>query len=87
MSNQVSTATPEPEILSDWRLWDEDSINSDPKVLERLPMRLQAAERLRAALCGVPFYAKRAAQTKAETGDEMDYWLDLKSSEATLVRP
>ena len=69
------------------RLWDEESINSDPEVLARLPMRLEAAKRLRAALSGVPFYARRAAQAKAEHGDEMVYWLDLQGSEATLQRP
>ncbi len=48
--------------------------------------RLQRAERLREALCGVPFYAKRAEKARL-AGDEMAYWLDLQGSEATLVRP
>ena len=47
---------------------------------------LQRAERLREALCGVPFYAKRAEKARL-AGDEMAYWLDLQGSQATLVRP
>lgn len=48
--------------------------------------RLQAAERLREALCSVPFYAKRAERAR-QAGDEMAYWLGLQASEATLRRP
>ena len=48
--------------------------------------RLRRAERLRAALCSVPFYAKKAQRAKEE-GDEMAYWLGLQASEATLRRP
>ncbi len=47
--------------------------------------RLQAARLLRERLCCVPFYAKRAAQAAAR-GDEMAYWLDLQSSQATAHR-
>lgn len=39
-----------------------------------------AAERLREERSSIPWHAKRAARAKAETGDEMTYWLDLASS-------
>jgi len=48
--------------------------------------RLQAAYRLRAALRGVPFYAKRAIECRAMSGTEMPYWLGLQGSEITLER-
>lgn len=47
---------------------------------------LQRTERLREALCGVPFYAKRAEKARL-AGDEMAYWLDWQGSQTTLVRP
>jgi len=57
---------------------------------ERIPVseeaRMQAARRLREALCSVPFYAK-AAERASQRGDEMDYWLQLKASEPMLHRP
>ena len=87
MSGQEASGTPKPGPESEPSFWSEDWVDSDPTEPARQAWRLQAARRLRAALCGVPFYAKRAAQAKAETGDEMDYWLGLQSSEATLVRP
>ena len=48
----------------------------------------QAAERLRARLCSMPFYAERAAKHKAEVGSEMVYWRALPGvfSEAAKVR-
>jgi hypothetical protein len=64
----------------------------DPKHLEtpeskaNYARRLQAAERLRAALSSVPFYAKAAEKARLQ-GDEMAYWLCLQGSEATLQRP
>lgn len=48
--------------------------------------RKQASERLREALCCVPFYANRAEQARL-AGDEMAYWLGLQGSEMTLYRP
>lgn len=87
MLQQAASSTPTTDDpLRDW-LCESESERSDPRVQAAHLWARQAAERLREALCGVPFYAKRAAQTKAETGDEMDYWLGLQSSEATLVRP
>ena len=47
--------------------------------------RLQAAKALQERLSSVPFYANRAAKAK-ERGDEMEYWLDLQSSQATAHR-
>lgn len=80
------SAAPSPESLSAERLWDEDSINSDPTVLARLPHRLRAAERLRERLSGVPFYAKGAAAAKA-AGNEMGYWLNLQGSQGAIGMP
>lgn len=53
-----------------------------------IPMseRLQAAEQLRERLSGMPFHAKKAARWKAETGNEMDYWLLLQGSQMTAHR-
>lgn len=50
-----------------------------------LQERMQAAERLRERLSGVPFYAKGAAAAKAR-GDEMAYWLVLQGSQMTAHR-
>lgn len=47
----------------------------------------QGPIRLREALCSVPFYAKRAAQEKAKSGDEMVYWRDLFRSAPHMTRP
>lgn len=47
----------------------------------------QGPIRLREALCSVPFYAKRAAQEKAKSGDEMVYWRDLFLSAPHMTRP
>lgn len=47
--------------------------------------RLQAAKRLRERLSCVPFYAKRAEKARL-AGDEMAYWLELQSSQATAHR-
>lgn len=86
MQQLVSSSTHSQASQSADLLWDEESINSDPEVLALLPKQRQAAERLREALCSVPFYAKRAEQARL-AGDEMAYWIDLQGSEATLVRP
>jgi hypothetical protein len=85
---QESASTPQPEssktlpesrfpglTLERWRR---------PRISEA--EALQAAEHLREDLSCVPFYAKRAAEEKARSGDEMAYWLDLQGSEATLRR-
>ena len=48
--------------------------------------RVRAAQHLREDLCSVPWYAKKAAQVKAETGDEMIYWICLQGSEVNLNR-
>jgi hypothetical protein len=86
MSSPVSFATPTPaDPLDDW-LCETESERCDPRVQEAHRLARQAAERLREALCCVPFYAKGAAQAQALHGDEMVYWLDLQASEATLVR-
>lgn len=47
--------------------------------------RQGAAQRLRAALGSMPFYAARAEKARLE-GDEMAYWLELQASEMTLRR-
>lgn len=47
---------------------------------------MQAAKQLRERLCSVPFHAKRAEQAKAETGDEMTYWLDVQGSQMSAHR-
>ena len=57
----------------------------------RVPITAEQLEqgpvRLREALCSVPFYAKRAAQEKAKSGDEMVYWRDLFLSAPHMTRP
>lgn len=52
-----------------------------------IPMeeRLQAAERLRERLSGVPFYAKGAAKAR-ERGEEHLFWLNLQGSQMTAHR-
>ena len=52
-----------------------------------IPMeeRVQAAERLRERLSGVPLYAKGAAKAR-ERGEEHLFWLNLQSSEMTAHR-
>jgi hypothetical protein len=55
-----------------------------PRISETEAMR--AATHLRDDLSSVPFYAKRAQESKAKTGSEMGYWLELQSSQATLQR-
>lgn len=86
MSQQDGSETPTPaSSLSGW-LYEKESERSDPRVQEAHRWAMQAAIRLREALSGVPFYAKRAEQARLE-GNEMDYWLGLQGSEATLRRP
>lgn len=36
-----------------------------------------AATRLREHLSSIPWHAERAARAKAETGDDMTYWMKL----------
>ena len=48
--------------------------------------RLQAAYRVRAALQGVEFYAKRAKAERQRSGSEMPYWIAHQGSEMTLER-
>ena len=48
--------------------------------------RLRAAEHLREDLSCVPWYANKAAEVKAETGDEMIYWICLQGSAVNLNR-
>lgn len=43
-----------------------------------------AAEYLREQCGSIPFYANRAAEFKARTGDEMDYWRNLAQSGPNL---
>lgn len=83
MQTPEISATARPAPSFDWTLWDEDSINSDPEVIRRLPLRLQAAERLRERLSGVLWYAKRAEAARL-AGDEMAYWLSLQGSEGRI---
>lgn len=73
-----------PEVLRrcNW-YFDEFTLEEDRDVMM---WRLQAAYRLRAALKGTPFYAKRAGKCRAETGTEMPYWLELQGSQMTLER-
>lgn len=65
--------------------WLDPAHLKTPEAKAHYAWRLQAARRLREALCSVPFYAKGAQDAK-ERGDEMAYWLSLQGSEATLVR-
>lgn len=86
MSQQASSAILKPDdLFTDW-LSEKEYERSDPKIQAAHQWARQAAIRLREALCSVPFYAK-GASAAAKMGDEMDYWLVLQSSEATLVRP
>ena len=78
------TQTPEPSLIE--RLLRTSPLTPEEKATPHYQWRLQAAERLREALCSVPFYAKKAQRAKEE-GDEMAYWLGLQASEATLRRP
>lgn len=49
----------------------------DKKASEHSRRLRLAAERLRERLSCAPFYAKRAAQAKVETGDDLTYWASL----------
>lgn len=99
MQPQASSETPtaaealSAKPLSELPESDESEYDwLDPKHLETPESKasyaraLQAAERLRAALCSVPFYAKKAEAARLQ-GDETAYWLSLQGSEATLHRP
>ena len=65
---------------SDWLAWLDNPSEQDVKWLEadRQKQKL-AGEQLRERLSGVPFYAERAARTKAIDGDEALYWESLLS--------
>ena len=95
-SNRSTSMSPLERFLTDDP--ETDSLFLDPLSVEqetpqqRAAHRLwrwQAALRLREGLCSVPFYANRAAKAFQEGGEaaEMDYWLGLQGSEATLKRP
>ncbi len=58
--------------------WIFEPLNLDAaQEKEIFARRVLAAERLRARLCCVPFYAKRAAREQAESGDDLLYWMVL----------
>lgn len=91
MQANVSPSTPPPECSETQReqrfkLLDALAIKAGWVDTPLLPERMQAAERLRERLCTVPFYANRAAKVAAQTGDEMDYWLELQASQPTAHR-
>lgn len=86
MKTPTSALTWPLETDDDFSLMLSLDPSDDPGYAEWQAKRLQAAERLRAALCSVPFHAKKAEQARMD-GDEMTYWCLLKDSEATLIRP
>lgn len=90
-----STSTPTPASSPTVFLACPDVLRRKNCFLDRLTpeeeatvnaWRKQAAERLREALCSVPWYAKKAEKARL-AGNEMAYWLDLQGSEMTLLRP
>lgn len=92
-STMRAMTTPSPALLRAWELAEQRTLERFPEVAARRlrPVvtheeRLQAAQRLRETHSGIPFYAKRAQETRL-AGDEMAYWLSLQSTEATLKRP
>lgn len=87
MNAQEVSSTQAQEKSSDFSFWGQGWLDHDPEEPARHAQRLQAAKRLREALCGVPFYAKRAKEQIELTGDEMDYWLALQASEPNVIRP
>lgn len=87
MSQQEVPSTQIQEKSSDFSFWGQGWIDCDPEEPARHAQRLQAARRLREALCGVPFYANHAKRQVELTGDEMDYWLALQGSEPNVIRP
>lgn len=65
---------------SNWLAWLDNPSEQDVKWLEAdRQKRKLAGERLRERLSGVPFYAQRAARTKAIEGSEAPYWESLLS--------
>lgn len=73
-----------PEVLRR-RNWYFASFTAEED-REIMMWRIQAAYRLRAALKDVPFYAKRAQQSRATAATEMPYWVQLQGSQMTLER-
>ena len=79
----VLSDVPAPEINyqdSDWLSWLDNPSEQAVAWLEvdRQKQKL-AGEQLRERLSGVPFYAERAARTKAVEGSEAPYWESLLS--------
>lgn len=62
-----------------------DSLTEQEKA-EVEAWRQGAAERLRAHLSSVPFFAKKAEKARL-AGNEMAYWLDLQGSQMTTRLP
>lgn len=65
---------------SNWLAWLDNPSEQDVQWLEAdRQKRKLAGEQLRERLSGVPFYANRAAETKAIEGSEAPYWESLLS--------
>lgn len=65
---------------SNWLAWLDNPSEQDVQWLEAdRQKRKLAGEQLRERLSGVPFYAERAARTKAIQGTEAPYWESLLS--------
>ena len=79
----VLSDVPAPEINyhdSDWLTWLDDPSEQAVAWIEAdQQKRKLAGEQLRERLSGVPFYAKRAAETKAIEGSEAPDWENLLS--------